>query len=121
CIRAQLVTGVQTCALPISGLSSSVQPALVGRADGGLELYATSSSGRVERNLLTPGVGWAGWSVLDSEQVAGPPAAAAYAGETVVIASSTDQALLEAVVGHDGSSPGWRRLSQAGVILPQVA
>lgn len=105
----------------VPGLISSVQPALVGRADGGLELYATSSSGRVEHNLLTPGVGWAGWSVLDSGQVAGPPAAAAYADETVVVASSTDQTLLEAVVGNDGKSTGWRRLSQAGKILPQVA
>jgi serine/threonine-protein kinase len=105
----------------VPGLRSSVQPALVGRRDGGLELYATSSSGLVERNVLTPGVGWAGWSVLGTEHVAGPPAAAAYGDGTVVIASSTDQALVETVVGRAGAARDWQRLPQAGTILPQVA
>ncbi|MBR7839083.1 serine/threonine protein kinase [Actinospica durhamensis] len=105
----------------VPGLSSSVQPALVGRHDGTLELYATSPGGLVARNVLTPGVGWEGWSSLGTEHVAGPPAAAAYAADTVVIASSTDQTLLEAVLNADGGSAGWQRLPQAGPILPQLA
>ena len=105
----------------VPGLSSSVQPALVGRRDGTLELYATSPGGLVERNVLTPGVGWQGWSSLGTEHVAGPPAATAYADGTVVIASSTDQTLLEVVLNSDGGSADWQRLPQAGAILPQVA
>jgi serine/threonine-protein kinase len=105
----------------VPGLTSTVQPALVGRPGGTLELYATSSAGVVERNVLTPGVGWAGWSALGAEHVAGPPAAAAYADDTVVLASSTDQELLEAVVGRDGGFSGWQELPQAGTILPQIA
>ena len=105
----------------VPGLTSSVQPALVGRRDGTLELYATSPAGLVERNVLTPGVGWEGWSALGTDHVAGPPAATAYAGGTVLIASSTDQTLLEAAIGPEGGFSGWQRLPQAGPILPQVA
>ena len=105
----------------VPGLSSAVQPALVGATDG-LELYATASGGKVERAVLSaPGGGWSGWTRLGTAYAAGAPAAAADGAQTIVVAASSDRQLEEGAVAANGRFTSWTTLPQAGLIQPQVA
>ena len=106
----------------VPGVSSNVQPALVGAADGRLELYVTSTDGLAQRAVLSaPGGGWSQWTPLGAAHVAGAPAAAAVGAHTVVFAASTGGGLLQSAIGANGVFSGWHALPQAGSILPQVA
>jgi serine/threonine-protein kinase len=104
----------------VPGVASSVQPALVGAADG-LELYATATGGKVMRAALsTPGTGWSGWTQLGTVHAAGAPAAAADGPQTIVVAATSDKHLAEGAVAN-GKFTAWQDLPQAGLIDPQVA
>jgi serine/threonine protein kinase len=105
----------------VPGVSSAVQPALVGAADG-LELYATTPGGDIMRAVLsTPGTGWSGWTRLGAAHAAGAPSAAADGGQTIVVAAGPDKHLIEGTVAAGGKFTAWQQLPQAGLIEPQVA
>jgi serine/threonine protein kinase len=105
----------------VPGVSTAVQPALVGASDG-LELYVTATGGKVERAVLsTPGNGWSGWAQLGTVHAAGAPAAAADGAKTVVVAASSGEQLDEGTVAANGKFSSWQALPQAGLIEPQVA
>jgi len=104
----------------VPGVSSTVQPALVGASDG-LELYATSSGGQVVRAALgTPGSGWSGWTQLGTAHAAGAPAAAADGTRTIVVTATSDKHLQESVFAG-GKFSAWQQLPEAGLIDPQIA
>jgi serine/threonine-protein kinase len=106
----------------VPGVRSGVQPALVGSASGQLVLYATASSGLVQRaSLNAPGSGWSAWSTLGRQYVAGAPAATAVGTTNEVFAASTTGVLFEGTVAANGTFAGWQPLPQAGKIQPQVA
>ncbi len=106
----------------VPGVSTAVQPALVGSSAGQLTLYATSPSGIVLRAVLgAPGSGWSGWSPLGTQEVAGAPAATAVGTQDEVFASSSSGHLLQGTVTASGVFTGWQVLPQAGTIEPQVA
>ena len=120
---ASVPAGTSTAAASwtiVPGVSTSVQPALVGSA-AGLELYTTATGGKVERSVLNaPGSGWSGWTPLGTVHAAGAPAAAADGAQTVVVAASGKQ-LVEGAVAANGKFAPWKVLPQAGAIDPQVA
>ena len=106
----------------VPGVSSSMQPALVGSSSGQLALYATTASGVVQRAALgAPGSGWSAWAPLGTERVAGAPAAVALGDQSEVFAASTTGSLLQGTVAAGGAFAGWHPLPQAGSIQPQVA
>ena len=105
----------------VPGVTTAAQPALVGANDG-LELYTTTSGGKVERAVLSaPGSGWSGWTQLGTVHAAGAPAAAADGAQTIVVVASYGKQLEEGTVAANGKFAAWTTLPQAGQIDSQVA
>ena len=115
----------------IPGLTSSAEPAVIGRPSGAVEIYAVSATdGAMFRTVYTAGAGtWSPWAALapagaGSVRVAGAPAAAALSGERTELLVASKSGSLLATSGSGtptGTWQPWRTVSSAGPIKPGVA
>jgi hypothetical protein len=111
----------------LPGFDSSAEAAVVGRADGRVEVYAVSAqTGALQYTVLTAGA-WSGWSdlpgVSDLHAAGAPAAVALDADRTEVIVATRDGGLV-ASAGPDapnGTWEDWRTVSEAGPVKPGVA
>src|SRR5947209_1074293 len=113
----------------LPGLTTSAEPAAVGRDSGRVEIYAVSSADNQIRRIVMTGGNWSSWTPLStagtgSIRVSGAPAAVPLPGDrTALLVASRSGALLAAngSGAPDGSWQPWRYINSAGSIKPNVA
>jgi serine/threonine-protein kinase len=123
----------------VPGLSSAAEPALVGRASGGVEVYVVSSAdSRIHRALYSSAAAsWSPWSALSgvgSTDLVGAPAAVALdSTRTELLAASSTGGLVTAsgpsaaegagtgTEAGTGAWQAWHVISAAGTVKPGVA
>ena len=121
----------------LPGVSSDVEPAIVGRASGEAELYVVSSAdSQIHRaHYSAPAGSWSSWSTLGgvgATEVAGAPGAVALdATRTELLVASVAGSLVTTNGpgggGGTGSGSGsggwqaWHTVSAAGAVKPGVA
>ncbi len=113
----------------LPGLTTSAEPAVVGRTSGSVEIYAVSARDEGMHRAVLSGGRWSPWTALASSgagtaRVAGTPAAVALSGDrTEVLVASKAGSLLAA--SGSGAATGtwqpWHTVASAGAIKPDVA
>ena len=115
----------------VPGASSDVEPAIVGRASGGAELYVVSSAdSQIHRAVYSATAdSWSSWSTLSgvgSTKVAGAPSAVALDSmRTELLVASAAGSLVTTngpgTLGGSGAWQSWHTISAAGAVKPGVA
>ncbi len=115
----------------IPGLTSSAEPAVIGRPSGAVEIYAVSATDdAMYRAIHSAGAdAWSPWTSLapagaGSARAVGAPAAVALSGERteLLVAAKAGDLLATSGTGTpSGTWQPWRAVSSAGPIKPDVA
>jgi peptidoglycan/xylan/chitin deacetylase (PgdA/CDA1 family) len=98
----------------------SAAPAVVGAADGRIDVFARGGDDRLWTRTLRPGGSWSAWAGLDGTLASGPVAVSGSSGNIEVYATRTDRAVWRNTLGTGGWS-GWQSLGGRTYTAPSAA